>query len=727
MMTVPRLTILATVMAALLTVAQRIDPLKEGLVATYFVDANWSAAPVMAVLDPSPSTTGLLDAWHGHPPETFSTTWNGSFIIISEATYTFATTSDDGSWVYVDGELVVDNSGHHTPLAASGTKRLRRGVHEIFIRYFQDGGSLSLALSSARDDGPLEPIPSWTLSARHAEFSRTLASVVLRRASTAAIWLWLATLLVAATTVLRPRVERSLRWIWIDPIRRALALLVVASCVLNAIGITWGVPSTWAGDELTPKTVLIALSQGFSGGWFGKYPPLHFYTLSAAYAPWLLMRSSGLVHVSDRASDAVLFVLGRLVSVAYAAGTLIAIYTAAAQLFGRRAGAFAAASMAVLSVFVFYAKTANPEVPYVFWFAVSAALYVRAIRTLALADIVLFACAATLAICTKDQAYALYLSVPIVLTALLVRECGVRAVTDRRLWLAGAAAVILFVTIQNVPLNARGFVSHIRYVTGPGSWYRVFEPTLAGQLSLLRLTVDLDRRSWGWPLFVTSLAGLVLAVANRKTRFVSICLLLIVASYYLTFIAVILYNYDRYLLPMCAVQAIFAGVALDRMVGPWRSALVAAVFTYTSLYAATVDVLMLRDSRYVAEQWLLGHVAPGQLVATIFTDVTEPRMEGFNSIDIGTLENLRRWKPDYFVVNADYARAVESGTPPGELVAGLQRQTLGYRLAFHYRTPAPWPWLPAPHPDLVGPRLDAPVFSFLRDINPAIEIYERAP
>jgi len=47
-------------------------------------------------------------------------------------------------------------------------------------------------------------------------------------------------------------------------------------------------------------------------------------------------------------------------------------------------------------------------------------------------------------------------------------------------------------------------------------------------------------------------------------------------------------------------------------------------------------------------------------------------------------------------------------------------------MVFRYRTPRPWPWLPAGHPDLVGPRLETSVFSVLRNINPTIEIYQRS-
>ena len=61
----------------------------------------------------------------------------------------------------------------------------------------------------------------------------------------------------------------------------------------------------------------------------------------------------------------------------------------------------------------------------------------------------------------------------------------------------------------------------------------------------------------------------------------------------------------------------------------------------------------------------------------------------------------------------------------GKMIAGLEDDTLGYRRVARFREPSPWPWLPAAHPDLVGPRDETIVFSTLRNINPTIEIFER--
>jgi hypothetical protein len=154
-------------------------------------------------------------------------------------------------------------------------------------------------------------------------------------------------------------------------------------------------------------------------------------------------------------------------------------------------------------------------------------------------------------------------------------------------------------------------------------------------------------------------------------------------------------------------------------------ALVAGAFAYTLLYAVTVDDLMVRDSRYTVERWLDAHVGADDQIGTVFPGIVQPRLGRFKKIDIGTLETLQRWAPAFFVLNADYARSARPDTPTvGQLITGLRQEKRRLPARVRYRSPSSWPWLPAPHPDLTGPRVEAPV-SFLRDINPTIEVFER--
>src|SRR6185295_8150263 len=130
----------ASLLVAALALAFVLDPLREGLNATVYADDNWSSSIARSLVDARISTEGLIGAWRGRPPSAFSATWSGAFVALAEDTYTFATMSDDGSSVYVDRELVVDNGGPHDARLVKGSVHLGAGVHAIFVTYFQRGG-----------------------------------------------------------------------------------------------------------------------------------------------------------------------------------------------------------------------------------------------------------------------------------------------------------------------------------------------------------------------------------------------------------------------------------------------------------------------------------------------------------------------------------------------------------------------------------------------------------
>lgn len=659
----------------------------------------------------------------------------------SDGPYTFSTVSDDGAWVYVDGTLRVDNGGCHSAMAATGSVTLKRGVHAIHVRYLQQGGPFHLDLLWGPRGQPLDIMPAWALAPRRVSFWRFVVSVVLRRLLAGAIWLWLGALLIPAVNVGWSTALKTRERIRRDPFRPALSWVIAGSLVLNLAGVWWGLPGgSWAPDELTPTPVRLAAEQYFSHGWFDRYPPFHYYILTAVFSPMMLLEDRGAVDLNGTAATTLLALISRLVSVAGGVGVLIAVYACGARAFGKRAGVLAAATLALAVPFVYYAKTANLDVPYLFWFSVSLLFYLRLLDGLKPIDFVWFAAFATLSVCTKDQAYGLYLLAPFAIIqrmwrvnhASRVPHPIVRAVLDRRLALAALTAATLFAACHNLVFNWSGFINHFRYITGGGSEsYRMFEPAGAGRISLLRVTIGLIKESWGWPLFLISLAGLCIAVRTPQTRRATTWLLLPLVSYYFGFINVVLYNYDRFMLPIVLVLALFAGVALDRWLEPtgrarkWRLAAAAGVLAYTLLYAATVDVVMIRDSRYRVEQWLIANVERDSLIGYVFPRQYYPRLEAFGSGEINSIEQIQEHRPAYYVLNADYARAEPPDSQIGRLIAGLQGGTLGYHLVFRFRQPAPWGWLPDAHRDLVGDRSETLVTSALRHINPTFEVFKR--
>ncbi|NHN23186.1 PA14 domain-containing protein, partial [Bacillus amyloliquefaciens] len=58
--------------------------------------------------------------------------------------YQFATQSDDGSKLFVDGKEVVNNDGNHGVEEKTGSTDLKAGKHAIKIQYYNNGGGFWL-------------------------------------------------------------------------------------------------------------------------------------------------------------------------------------------------------------------------------------------------------------------------------------------------------------------------------------------------------------------------------------------------------------------------------------------------------------------------------------------------------------------------------------------------------------------------------------------------------
>lgn len=107
---------------------------------------------------PEPSIKGAKVEDH------FGYLFYGLINVPEDGVYTFQTRSDDGSVLYIDGELVVNNDGSHAAISATGLIALKKGFHAYTLAYFEDyeGEHLSWAwqIPSARE---LVPIPASVL------------------------------------------------------------------------------------------------------------------------------------------------------------------------------------------------------------------------------------------------------------------------------------------------------------------------------------------------------------------------------------------------------------------------------------------------------------------------------------------------------------------------------------------------------------------------------------
>jgi PA14 domain-containing protein len=162
---------------------------RHGLRAEYFENITETGRPTFTTIDAEISTSNTTADWVGDPPPAFSARWFGYVMIDRPGSYTFGTRSDDGSWLRIDGRLVVDNGGNHGPLTGAGTIDLGAGPHALLIDYLQTAGEYEIGLLWGND---LSPIPAWRLSpSRVAPWKMPLARAV--------DWLWDATLALVAS------------------------------------------------------------------------------------------------------------------------------------------------------------------------------------------------------------------------------------------------------------------------------------------------------------------------------------------------------------------------------------------------------------------------------------------------------------------------------------------------------------------------------------------------
>ena len=93
----------------------------------------------------------------------FMVRWSGTVQIAKAGEYSFHTSSDDGSRLYIDGMLVVDNWGPHSWQTKSGKITLPAGSHAIKAIFHEGGGGAGCVASWTPVGGKQSAIPGEVL------------------------------------------------------------------------------------------------------------------------------------------------------------------------------------------------------------------------------------------------------------------------------------------------------------------------------------------------------------------------------------------------------------------------------------------------------------------------------------------------------------------------------------------------------------------------------------
>ena len=105
---------------------------------------------------------GGISLANGGDRETYAVRFETTLTVTDGGTYTFTTTSDDGSKLFIDGVEIVDNDGLHGAVTETGSTFLAPGDYTVVIIFFENGGGDSLSATISGDDTGNVPIDITT-------------------------------------------------------------------------------------------------------------------------------------------------------------------------------------------------------------------------------------------------------------------------------------------------------------------------------------------------------------------------------------------------------------------------------------------------------------------------------------------------------------------------------------------------------------------------------------
>ena len=124
---------------------QNVNTLPAGWTGQYYNNMALSGSPVFSRND-GPDVNFV---WNDGSPDPqipvdgFSIRWTRT-ITFNEGVYQFSTTSDDGSRVFVDGQLILNAWQDQPPTTTSANKQMSAGPHTIVVEYYENGGGAQM-------------------------------------------------------------------------------------------------------------------------------------------------------------------------------------------------------------------------------------------------------------------------------------------------------------------------------------------------------------------------------------------------------------------------------------------------------------------------------------------------------------------------------------------------------------------------------------------------------
>jgi 4-amino-4-deoxy-L-arabinose transferase-like glycosyltransferase len=342
-----------------------------GLTATYYDRADFRGAVFHRGVDRSIDFSDEHDAHFKRPR--FSVVWSGTIVLPRSGRYVFATESDDGSWIEIDGRTVVDNGGTHEKRRLDGVHILSAGPHAIQVRYFQAGMGASVRIfwMPAGRRGGLEFIPPTVLlPGPPGEVDARKAHIIPPRDLTSVVLIGLSLLVACLLLARRPllvglRQLREHSAVRLDLVLFLLLLgvgLIVRLWDLSRAGQTWDEDVYWSAGRNYVSNLLGGNLRTSYFAWNIEHPAL---------AKWLYGPAS-LISEGFGPARAVAAVIGAL--------TCAFLFLAGRDMVGRRTGFLGGALCVVMPHLVAHGKVAGLEAPSGLFFTLGIWFFLRGLR-----------------------------------------------------------------------------------------------------------------------------------------------------------------------------------------------------------------------------------------------------------------------------------------------------------------------------------------------------------
>jgi 4-amino-4-deoxy-L-arabinose transferase-like glycosyltransferase len=422
-----------------------------------------------------------------------------------------------------------------------------------------------------------------------------------------------------------------------------LPLSIVLLAALSRIyGVSWGLPDVY--EEATPLRTAWEM-----WGWgparhldlnphFFNYPSLTIYLQFLAQGIlYLLLTLAGRIHstidfrVLYTTDPTAFLVMGRAVTILFAAGTVYLVYA-----IGRRVGGLACAVPAALllalnPVHMAQSVVVEVDVPLAFFVTLSLMYMMRILETPTRRDYLMAGLAAGLATSAKYTG-ALVL-VPLLIAHLVARRTrphkggkkAIRGATWGWLAVGGVAALVAFaVTSPFVFLDSKSFWHDLTFER---THMRLGQFGGEASSTWLYYAGALVKRVLGWPCTLLMVGGLGYLLASKRRAWT-----LVLAGFLVPmWIMISSWNMkaDRYLIPLIPAALLICGGMLAEWLSILKRRSIGTVAQRAVAVGAVVVLLagsaggsyvyrnrLRPDPRTEARMWITTHVPSGSLIVT---------------------------------------------------------------------------------------------------------------